>query len=63
MSESNDQEAEVGRGYLSSHPFLSDAVGIVGAEAMAGINAAVGAVQQSSSHLVSPCFDPRAIHQ
>lgn len=63
MSELSEQAAEVGQGYFSSHPFLSTAVQIVGSDALIGINAAVGEVHQASSHLVSPCYDPRGIHQ
>ncbi len=63
MSELNAQEQEVGMGYFASHPFLSAAVEIAGAEALVGINAAVGEVHQASSHLISPCYDPRGIYQ
>lgn len=63
MSELSEQEAEVGQGYFTSHPFLSKAVEIAGGEALANINAAVATVHQASSHLVSPCYDPRGIHQ
>jgi hypothetical protein len=63
MSELSEQEAAVGAGYFSSHPFLSTDVEIVGSEALVGINAAVGAVHQASSHLISPCYDPRGIHE
>ena len=61
MSELNEQEAEVAKGYFASHPFLSTAVDAVGGEAIANINGAVGQVHQASSNLVSPCYDPRGL--
>jgi hypothetical protein len=63
MSELSSQEQEVGAGYFSSHPFLVAAVEIVGGEAIAGINAAVGEVHQASSNAVSPGFDPQRIYK
>jgi hypothetical protein len=63
MSELNEQQAEVAVGYFSSHPFLTVAVEIAGGEAIANINAAVSEVHQASSHLVSPCYDPRGIYR
>ena len=63
MSELSEQEVEVGQSYFSSHPFLSKAVELVGSEALVNINAAVGQVHQASSHLVSPCYDPRGIYR
>lgn len=62
MTELNEQVAVAGNGYFTSHPFLSTAVEVVGAEAIVDINTAVGAVHQATSHLVSPCYDPRAIY-
>lgn len=61
MSELSSQEQEVGVGYFDSHPFLATAVELVGGEAIAGINAAVGQVHQASSNAISPGFDPQRI--
>jgi len=63
MSELSQQEAEVAKGYFDSHPFLVQAVEIVGGEALAGINGAVAQVRPASSNLVSPCYDPRGIYE
>jgi hypothetical protein len=63
MSELAKQEQEVGAGYFASHPFLSTAVEILGGEAIAGINAAVGSVHQASSNVISPGFDPQRIYK
>ena len=63
MSEVSEPVAEVAEGYFSSHPYLDAAVGIVGAEAIAGINEAVGQVHQASSNQVNPGYDPQGIFE
>lgn len=62
MSSSEENATLLGAAYLASHPYLEADIEIVGVEAIADINAAVGTVREASSHLVSPCFDPRGIH-
>lgn len=63
MSEVSEPVAEVAEGYFSSHSYLDTAIGIVGAEAIAGINAAVGQVHQASSNNVNPGYDPQGIFE
>jgi len=63
MKEISEEVAEVAEGYFASHPFLNTAVSIVGAEAIAGINAAVGEVHQASSNQVNPGYDPQGIFE
>jgi len=48
-------------GIVGSHSFLTDAVGIVGAEALADINSAVGDVRPASNMFVNPLFGPSKI--
>jgi len=61
MSELSAQEQEAGAGYFASHTFLATAVELVGGEAIAGINAAVGEVHKASSNSVSPGYNPQRI--
>lgn len=63
MKEVSESVAEVADGYFTSHPYLDVAVGIVGAEAIAGINTAVAEVHQASSNQVNPGFDPQGIFE
>lgn len=59
----NEDEQKLAHAYLESHPFLRDAVALLGVEALAGINNAVGAVRPASSMFISPAFDPTKIHE
>jgi len=60
----NQQEmSAVMEGYVASHPFLEDSVALVGVEAVASINASVGAVRPATSMRVDPGFRPSQLHQ
>lgn len=58
----NDEESVLAQGYFQSHAFLKDAVALLGGEALANINAAVGNVPAASSIHISPGYSPANIH-
>lgn len=60
----NQQEISVVmEGYVASHPFLDKAVAVVGAEAVASINASLGMVRPATNMRVSPGLRPSQIHE